>query len=237
MSESIQAVLALLMIVGGIGSALVFTNDRVNWPVFSGFLSLSIGSLGILLWSLFRRDKAPNFLKQIPGGMFERDGFCFKIIVNPVNGRCFLDLHFQSRYDRASKAMVVLQPSKGFFLTRPDLASMTVEIECPGGGYGVTQIPWAVGKPFQGRSQTLDVGADVFYPDGKGTMIRYAGGKQVGSAGFDVSRAILTVAGAMGGMIIYSSKAKAKFRLPTNVDESIPENTAITTKIIWKLGG
>ena len=40
MSESVQAVLALLMIIGMIGSVVVFMNDRVNWPAFGGMLTL-----------------------------------------------------------------------------------------------------------------------------------------------------------------------------------------------------
>ncbi len=132
--------------------------------------------------------------------------------------------------------MVVLQPSKGFFLLRPGLASMTVEIECPSGGYGVTSVPWPVGKKYQGKNHLLDVGADVFYFEGRGKMIRYRGGLQVGTAGFDTWRAILTVAGAMGGAIVLSRKAKVKLKLPTAVEESVADDLPISTKIVWKLG-
>ncbi len=96
MSESIQAVLALFMIIGMVGSVLVFMNDRVNWAAFSGMLTLMFGSLGLLLWSLFRRDKAPDYLKNVRGPLLERDGFCFKVLASSVKGRCYLDLHFQS---------------------------------------------------------------------------------------------------------------------------------------------
>jgi hypothetical protein len=238
MSESFQAVLGLLMIVGVFGSIMVFVNDRVNWSVFSGLLTLAIGSLGLLLWSLFRRDKAPDFLKSIQGRLLERDHFCFKVIANPVKGRCYLDLHFQSRYERPSRAMVVLQPSKGFFLTRPDVAGMTVEIECPAGGYGVTSVPWPIAKTFQGKTQLLDVGADVRYPEGKGKMIRFRGGLQVAALSGEVWRAtIMTVAAAMGGMIVLLSKrAKVKLKLPVDVEESVADDLPITTKIVWKLG-
>jgi len=236
MSESIQAVLALLMIVGMIGSVLVFTSDRVNWMAFSGMLALTFGSLGLLVWSLFRRDKAPDFLKKLGGPLLERDGFCFKLIASAVQGRCYLDLHFQSRYERPSRAMVVLQPSKGFFLVRPGLASITVGIECPAGGYGITRVPWPVAKKFQGKAQSLDVGADVIYPEGRGKMIRYRGGVQVRTAGRDTWRTVVTLAGAMGGSIVLSSPAKVKLNLPVDVDESVEDNLPISTKIVWKPG-
>jgi hypothetical protein len=236
MSESVQAVLALLMIIGMVGSVFVFMNDRVNWTAFGGMLTLTTGSLGLLIWSLFRRDKVPDFLKKVPGKSLERDGFCFKVLANPVKGRCYLDLYFQSRYERPSRAIVVLQPSKGFFLMRPGLASMTVEIDCPAGGYGMTSVPWPVAKKFQGKARWLDVGADVLYPEGRGKMIRYRGGLQVRTAGRDTWRAIITVAGAMGGMIVLSKPAKVKLRFPVDVEESVDDDLPILTKILWKLG-
>ena len=241
MSESVQAVLALLMIIGMIGSVLVFMNDRVNWPAFGGMLTLMLGSLGLLLWSLFRRDKAPDHLKQIPGKLLERDGFCFKVLAKPVKGRCYLDLYFQSRYERPCRAIVVLQPSKGFFLMRPGLASMTVDIDCPAGGFGVTSVPWPVAKKFQGKAQRLDVGADVQYPEGRGRMIRYRGGVQLRTAGTDSWRAtlavaaILTVSAGMGVVVLLGDAVKVKLRLPVDVEESVDDDLPILTKVLWKL--
>jgi len=46
----------------------------------------------------------------------------------------------------------------------------------------VTTIPWAVARKFQGKTQSVDVAADVTYPEGRGKMIRYRGGVQVGSS-------------------------------------------------------
>ncbi len=242
MSESVQAVLALLMIVGMIGSVVVFTSDRVNWPAFGGMLTLAIGSLGLLIWSLFRRDKAPDFLKAVPGKMLERDGFCFKLLANPVKGRCYLDLYFQSRYEGPSRAIVVLVPTKDIFVLRPGVASMTVEIECPAGGYGMTSVPWPVARKAQGKSRWIDVGADVAYPEGRGKMIRYRGGLQVRTAGNDALRtaaavmAVLTVGLAMGGAVVMMRPARVKLRFPVDVEESVDDDLPILTKIVWKLG-
>ena len=236
MSESVQAVLALLLIVGAMGSVMVFVTDHVNWTVFAGMVALTVGSLGLLIWSLFRRDKVPDFLKKVPGPLLERDGFCFKLLANRRKGLCTLDLHFQNRYDLPTRALVVIQPSKGFFLNRPDLAGMTVEVDCPEGAYGVTAVPWPVVKKFQGKVQSLDVGADVLHPEGKGKMIRYKGGGQVGPAGRDTWGIVMTVAGALGGMIVLTSPAKLKLKLPADVEESVSDDLPITTEIVWKLG-
>ncbi|WP_422926999.1 hypothetical protein [Singulisphaera sp. PoT] len=217
-------------------SVFVFSSDRPSWGAIAGCVALVIGSFGLLLWSILRRDKAPDYLRKLPGRPFERDGLCFTNYAGPSNGRCYLDVYFQSRYDQPSKAMISLQPSKGFFLNRGDLSSMTVQVECPAAGFGVTRIPWPVGKKFQGKKQALDVGADVFYPEGRGTMVRYRGGLHVGRAGFDTWKVIQTVAGALGGMIVYSKPARIKLRLPCDVEESVGDDLPISTVIIWKQG-
>jgi hypothetical protein len=67
-------------------------------------------------------------------------------------------------------------------------------------------------------------------------MIRYRGGLQVGTAGFDTWRAILTVAGAMGGMIVLSRPAKLKLRFPVDVEEWVDDELPISSKIVWQLG-
>ena len=244
MSESVSAVLALLMIIGMIGSVLVFMNDRVNWTAFGGMLTLLFGSLGLLVWSLFRRDKAPDFLKTVPRRLLERDGFYFKVLTNPVKGRCYLDLHFQTRYERPSRAIVVLQATKDLFLLRPGVASMTVEIECPAGGYGMTSVPWPVARKAQGKARWLDVGADVTYPEGRGKMIRYlgciqAGRVQVGTVALRAAAAVmagLTFGLAMGGAVVMMQPARVKLRFPVDVEESVDDDLPILTKVVWKLG-
>ena len=67
-------------------------------------------------------------------------------------------------------------------------------------------------------------------------MIRYRGGLQVRTAGRDTWRAIITVAGAMGGAIVLSKPARVKLRFPVDVEESIDDDLPIVTKVMWKLG-
>ncbi len=224
------------MIVGIIGSFLVFVNDRVNWAMLAGMVSLATGSFGLLLWSILRRDKVPDFLGKIDGSAFERDGFCFKIGTRFDDGRCLMFVHFQTRHDHPSRMKLVLQSSQGFFLNRPNFASMTVEIDCPAGGYGVTTFPWPVAKKLAGKTLSIDVAGDVRYPEGKGKMIRYRGGLPVGSAGSNPWNTALTVAGALGGMIVLTKPAKMKLKLPKDIDENIDENAPIETQILWQLG-
>ena len=73
-------------------------------------------------------------------------------------------------------------------------------------------------------------------------MIRYRGGLQFRTAGTDTLRAtlaaaaILTVSGAMGGVLLLTSQARVKLRLPVNVEESVDDDLPILTKTVWKLG-
>ena len=235
MSESVQAVLALFMIIGMFGSVLGLMSDRTNWGAFAGLLSLMLGSFGLLFWSLLRRDKVPDLLVQVPGRAFERDGLCFKVSFRMVEGVCRLNLWFQTRYQGASRGMILLQPSQRFWLNRPGFGSTTVEVECPPGGTGMISLPWPVPAKFQGKKQSLDVGADVFYPAGRGKMIRYKGGIQVRTAGFDTWRTVVTAAGAVGGMIVLSRPAQLKITLPKGVAESIAADAPVTKQILWSL--
>jgi hypothetical protein len=114
---------------------------------------------------------------------------------------------------------------------------MTVEVDCPAGAYGVTSVPWPVAKSFQGKVLSVDIGAHVAYPEGRGKMIRYRGGVAVGKAGRDTWKTILTVAGALGGQIVLSKPAQAKLKLPADVEESVDDNAPIWTKVEWSLVG
>lgn len=233
MSESVQAVLALVMIVGIMGSVITWSFDKIDLSTRVGFTATALGAFGLLVWSMRRRDKAPDFLKKIAPSHFERTGFCFTIGSRVDKGVAFIEIHFQNRYERASRAQVVLQPARGFFLNRPNLGTLTVEIECAGGGFGVTSVPWGIAKKFQGKKQSLDVGAKVTYPNGRGKMIRYRGGMQVGNASVDMWKGILTVAAAAGGMIVISKSAKVKLMIPNDVEEFVDDDLPIVTKTLW----
>jgi hypothetical protein len=51
----------------------------------------------------------------------------------------------------------------------------------------------------------------------------YRGGLHVNTAGRDTWRAILTVAGALGGHIVVTKPAKPKLKLPSDVEESVDD--------------
>jgi hypothetical protein len=236
MSESVQAVLGVVLIFGTVGSVMVLGFDGVPLVVRLVVPGVTAASLGGLVWSMVRKDKAPDYLRQVSRKFFEKDGFCFAL-TNRVDGRrCLLLLFYQSRYDRPSRARVVIRPSRGFFLTRPDLESITLTVECPAGGFGVVRFPYGVPYEFQGKTQRLDAAADVTYPEGKGTMIRFKGGTAVGGAKLEAWKVALTVAGALGGQVVIWDPARVKFPLPVGVIEAFPDDAPVETVTLWKLG-
>jgi hypothetical protein len=234
MGESAKSVLAIVMIIGMVGSVFAWMTDGTTWRSLAGFPALALGALGLLVWSLTRKDKFPDLLRQRHGSYFERDGFCFAITPAASNGECRLDFYFQNGFDRSSRAQVVMRPSQQFFLNRRPIETLTVEIDCPGGAYGVARVPWAVPAKFQGKKQSFDVGAHVEYPTGRGTMIRYRDGVHVGTAKRDVWAGILTLAGAVGGTVVITKPAKVKLTLPKDVEDTVPEDALISIEILWR---
>ena len=73
MGESAKATIALVMIVCLIGSAFALFDEPQNWHWAAriGFPFGAVLSVGILLWSMRRRDRAPDFLGQVAGRYFE----------------------------------------------------------------------------------------------------------------------------------------------------------------------
>lgn len=233
MGESGKAVLALLMIVGMIGTVMAWMTDGAPWPALAGFPALAVGSLGVLLWSLMRKDKYPDLLRQRCGGYFERDGFCFAIVPAAEEGQARLDVYFQNRFENPCQAQVVIRPSQQFFLNRRPIEMLTVEILCEGAAFGVASVPWAVPAKYQGKKQSFDIGAGVEYPAGRGAMGRYRDGLRVGKAGSRPWSGVLTLSGAVAGIVVLHQPAKIRVQLPRGVAEDVPEDATIRVETLW----
>ncbi len=236
MGESAKAVVALVMIVGMFGSALSWMMDDSTLGARLGFPAAALGSLGVLIWSLTRKDRAPDLLRGVTRPYFERDGFCFAIVPATTDRSARLDIYYQNRYERPCRAQVVLNPSQQFFLNRRPVGSFRVEVECEGGAFGVISMPWGIPAPFQGQIQSFDVAAHVEYPGRRGRLLRYQDGLHVGKARKTVWSGVLTVAAATGGMIVLSKPALVKLRLPSDVDESVPEDAPLINQTLWRPG-
>lgn len=80
MGESIKALCSLFMIVAAIVAAVVWFDDQPNqtiWIVRVISPLVALSSLAALLKLHFRRNVAHDYLKNVTGAYFNRDGFCF----------------------------------------------------------------------------------------------------------------------------------------------------------------
>jgi hypothetical protein len=74
---------------------------------------------------------------------------------------------------------------------------------------------------------------EIKHESGRGTMVRYRDGVHVGTAKRDIWSGILTVSGAVGGMVVFSQPAKIKLMLPKKVAETMPEDALISIETLW----
>jgi hypothetical protein len=234
MGESIKAVLSLLVVIGIFGSWFAWTNEgRKSYPehiqlIRFGLPALGIASLSLLLWSVFRRDKIPDRLRQITRRHLECDGLSFIIIPEVQAGLCLLRIHYQNRYENPARTRLVIRPAIKDFIgvMRPrDLKPVEVMIECEGAGFGSTAIPYAVPADRQGKSVRFNVGGVTKYPHGRGKLLLFREGARVrpptGVADF-----LLMGLGALAGQIHLSEDASFTITFPKNVAEEIPEPDA-----------
>ena len=131
---------------------------------------------------------------------------------------------------------MVVQPSRGFWLNRPLGGQAVVDVLCEGGALGVTRLPWGIPEEYQGKIGSLDIAAAVRYPQGKGRMLRFRDGMQVGKASLDGWHVALTVAGLLSGKIVMSRPAQLKMSFPESVDPAVRDENPILTQTLWRPG-
>ncbi len=110
---------------------------------------IGVIALAVAAWALFRRDKVPNFLDRLGGNYFERDGFCFLLVPSVLGDTALMNVHYQNKHNRPCQAKVALRPSQGGIVHRTEKSpkpdeQLTIPIDCEGGAYGVTSMPWGV---------------------------------------------------------------------------------------------
>jgi hypothetical protein len=242
MNESIKAILGVIVAACALAGIVAWlpspTNEvsSVTWWLRIGCPILGVVCLAPLVWAQTRKDKAPNFLSRITPRYFERDGFCFAIVPQVVNGKCSMHIYFQNRYDQPCSAQILIRASSGLFSGRPDLSDITLGLTCGPTEFGCSTIPWTIPENLQGKIVSLSLYAGVKYPNGRGKLLRFKDGLRVGAVGTDVWREGLQIAGAIGGALVISRPARIKFTLPSGVSSSKQETISAETKTIWKLG-
>jgi hypothetical protein len=238
MNQSLKSVIALVILVTLGTSVLGWTTRGIEgvpdsrfWMRASGIIL--VPAVWLLIWSEFRRDRAPDFLRRHAKKYFERDGFCFSVRSSVKDGRFAWQILFQNRYERPCKALVAFRPSAQLF-GRNDLGHAGVEIDCDGGAFGVATIPYGIPSNHQGKKQQFDLIAVTQFPGGKGKMLRFRDGMAVGKqhkSGLDTAVTALSVLALHPH---FTHAATFKLRLPDNVQGEA--SGAVQQQILWRPG-
>ena len=241
MPQSVKAVTALFVLVFLIASVVAWTDVAWTpvwkWALRFVFPATAAGVLVLLCWAEFRKDKAPDFLGKRSKVFFERKGFCFTLRTDREDDTCVLEMAFQNRFERACRARVAMKPSAGFFLTRPKIEGMALDVECGPAAFGVARAAFPVPRQYQGKEVSFDLGANVDYPHGRGRMLRYREGLTVGPARFSsYGGLLLTLIALPGGAVVISRPAHGSITLPMGVKEELPGDMPIKVETLWQLG-
>lgn len=239
MNQSLKSVIAFLILVTLAAGVLGWTTRGIGGVEGSQFWMRVIGFgcpplVALLAWADFRKDKAPDLLREAVGSYFERDGFCFAFRVGDEAGRCVWTVWFQNRYERPCRARVSFRPAvKNLGVRRPSLEHIDFELECPGAAFGKVLIPYPVPASEQGYRRSFEVAAVVHYPDGRGALLRFRNGLRVAGrqkSGLDTA---LMATAALAGHLHYHRAARFTAQLPSNVLTALPPEPAPTPLILW----
>lgn len=241
MGESTKVACVLILSVSAIATALAWIAekpDATTWSFRIGGPVISLLSLGLFLKIHFRRDLEKDYLRLFTRTYFNRVGFCFACVVSANDGIASMDAYFQTQYDKPSVGRIALRPARGFFMTRAKIDLITFEIEYPPAGFGYARIAIPIPEEIQGKRQSFEVGASVFYPNGKGNRIRFYDGECLRSnTNFANSfGTALTVVGAATGSLVLFKPATTTMDLPFGVAEETPESIVPEIKILWQMG-
>ena len=245
MRELTKVLCIVILLFGAPLGAVAWFDDKLDFPrsvihfLKYGCPVLCVLAVGIFLKIHFRADEVPDYLGPRIGRYFNRDGFCFGILPTVADGICVFGVYFQNQHENRCVGRVALRPARGFFLGRAKMDSIIVEIDCEPAAFGVARIAVPLPTTLQGHRQSIEVGASVEYPKGKGRRLRFGDGITLrANSNFGNAFAVgLTVAGVLTGQIVYTSPATMTIDLPNGVLEDVTDCVRPTpVDTLWKLG-
>lgn len=190
---------------------------------------------GYVIWVKRRKDLAPDFLSDIATPFFEQQGFSFVVDTDVVDGVCHLCVWFHNRYERVCEATVMLRTSERLLAPQRHLPDVKAVVQCEAGAFGKALVPWPLPAQLQGRKVLVDVMATRKYRKGRGKMLRYKVGLEVGRAPVTAVSDILSVIGVLGG-IHDRRAARTEIELPEDVAVEVPQGVGERCETLWKLG-
>lgn len=196
-----------------------------------------VAAFALLIWADFRKEELPNFLRRVAGSYFERDGLSFSILPARSGDLFFWKILFQNRYQNACSVSIVFRPAVGNLgVRRPVMPEVHTSIQCEGAGFGSVIIPYGIPERYQGKNLFFEVSASTLYPNGRGKLLRFREGTQVGgrqSSGADMA---LTVAAGLSGHLHFHKSARFKASMPKDVLEHLPANVDTQFEQLWVPG-
>lgn len=186
---------------------------------------------------LARPERFPDLLRERVGPYFEKDGLCFAPVLETTpGGACELAVYFQNRYEgRATASVQMLPPLRSVGIRRSALRAPALTFECPGGAFGAARVAFPIPAALQGRPMRFQVGAEVCYPEDRGTLLRFRAGVPVAAtrhAGM-FNRLFATIASRAIGLLTRSKPAGVTLTLPQGVAETGRSINRVHAELIW----
>ncbi|MGO9115701.1 MAG: hypothetical protein ACLP9L_41370 [Thermoguttaceae bacterium] len=176
-----------------------------------------------------RRDLVPDYLSLCKDKFFERDGFCFGVSLDREDEIAMFTIMFQSRFLGPSTARIALRP------TGSGVATVSPDIHCGPGGFGIAKFPVAIPQRHQGKTVTFEIGVDTDYPLGKGPEIRFRTGQTIRhNSGFrSLTVVVQALLHSLVGHLHIHGPTRIRLTLPSNVAEFIPESAVGESQELW----
>ncbi len=227
----------VVLIVAALGLAIVavtFTGHyrpQVSIGVVVLFVLLAATCLTILSRGQEARDVAPDYLAHCSGPVFERDGLCFTVSLDVEDRTATFTIMYQNRYDSPAAAYIALRPAGG------SVATISPRIKCGPAGFGVAKFPVAVPARHQGKTVTMEIGALIEYPLGKGGEVRFRNGRAVRQDSQFRSLPLKNRAlpGNLVRCILIQTATIIRLALPSNVAEYVPDEETGHAEELWSL--
>jgi hypothetical protein len=241
MGESFKAMCVLVLIVAALVAAVAWIDEQpssTTWIVRIGMPLLAVLALAVVLKLHFRTDLVPDYLRAAMGDYFNRDGFCFAFKATAVEGVAYLNVFFQNQYDQPCRGRIAIRPARGFWMTRPEIPTVALEIDCSPAAYGVAKVAMPLMPEILGKKQRFEVGASVDYAQGNRHRLRFRDGVflRANSEFGNAFATAVSVTGVLCGNVVLSSPATATIAIPTDVTQELPQGNRPSITTLWKLG-
>lgn len=239
MREFTKVMCVVVIMFCGVWAALVWADDHPDSLTKVLRYALPVVCIAALVGFLaihFRMDEVPDYLHQLGGHYFDRDGFCFKLYPSTEDGVFFMNAAFQNRRDSPCVGRIALRPGADFVSTAK-IGKVYFEIPCEPAAFGVAKVPVPIAREYYGKKQRFEIGASVEHPRGKGRTLRFRNGFTV-RHNIDFKSKVIT-AMQMGALLakhwVRYKPGYFKVVLPDGVAEMLPSKPQTEVATLWKL--